>query len=392
MEDNNRSYNTDTDDMPETAGGSAGDTEAAEQNIENSTDAASQNVETGTEAVEQCVEDAAEQNAEGCVSDQGQNEPAGEASGTENAEQGIGNSAGTADTDSDVSSRDDSDEQMSDEEAEKKYRPYIGGRNVTEPRNTSYYKRYVEENEKKLDEESARPDHGYRNRWTSLIILVVVIALYMLYTMVLKDNVNCAGDEAKTRLEGTVDVVGYVSTWESDGEDGWTATSETSAWTVDVDNLVYIMDDFYSTTGVRVYILDLSNEDVMTAEELQAAADEFYEETFEDERHFLIAFQSTSEAIAAYHVGDDAAEIMDSEAIETFDEYLKSYFGNDDYDESDVFIYVFSDASNTIMNGNARTALLILVIAVMLIYGVFASYKNLKKNSASDKKDAASGR
>lgn len=207
-------------------------------------------------------------------------------------------------------------------------------------------------------------------------MLVLIVAAYLLYTTVFANNPNCGGSAAKEKLTGVPAPTEYIS--------------GSSSWTSNPDNLKIAMQTFYEDTGIAPYVYDISNEDAHTADELQKIADDFYEEHFNDEKHFLMVFQAGSDALAAYHIGTDAKTILDDAAMKTFNDQLKSAFKNKDVKEADTLAYVYITCSSQVMVTPGSNLTFIIIIAVVLIlYGGYNYMRNKKNSSGSD--DGSSG-
>jgi len=128
------------------------------------------------------------------------------------------------------------------------------------------------------------------------------------------------------------------------------------------------MVNFYSSSGVQPVIYDLTGEPVKTQEELQAFADDFYENglfsnaavnNIYDEGHFLIVFQADGDSYkVAYHVGTNAAQVFAPTKESTisgtdiFDNCLSDAFKNES--GADIFKKAFKEAAYKIMGDTKK--------------------------------------
>lgn len=255
--------------------------------------------------------------------------------------------------------------------ADMEYDKNVGFRNPTEANRPSYYEERVKENLAKDAEESEDGTKISANRIISLVILLVIVLGYIIYAF-LRDDVS-ASDNDKTALSGDVDIVGYF-----DGD---------SDYVSDTEGLTDSIDDFFTVTGVRVYIHDITGSVTLTESELQEESDEFFAQTFTDEetasRYLLITFQGNDEVGYAFTVGEEAQEIIDDEAIGILSETIDTFVSGD-MDAMYVFEYTLDQASSEIMYGSSLIGFLI-IFAFIAGYGIYAVWaKHKKKKEGGD--------
>jgi len=236
-----------------------------------------------------------------------------------------------------------------------------------------------------------------RNRSSSLIIFVVIIVGYFLYSM-FAQSASCAGQPTSTGrvklAEGLCRFTEFV--FPEIGTSVYTGKTDKA----DKMELGFQeeMVNFYNASGIQPVIYDKTGEPAMTQEELQAFADDFYENglfsnpdvnDIHDEGHFLIVFQAAEDGSTykvAYHVGTNAAEVFaptrasDKSGVELFDSCLDSAFQKKT--GANVFKTAFKDAKGKIMgNDRANTILIIVLIAAVLVYFAINFIRTSKKKS-----------
>jgi len=142
-----------------------------------------------------------------------------------------------------------------------------------------------------------------RNRSSSLIIFVVIIVGYFLYSM-FAQSASCAGQPTSTGrvklAEGLCRFTEFV--FPEIGTSVYTGKTDKA----DKMELGFQeeMVNFYNASGIQPVIYDKTGEPAMTQEELQAFADDFYENglfsnpdvnDIHDEGHFLSVFQAAED-------------------------------------------------------------------------------------------------
>ena len=156
------------------------------------------------------------------------------------------------------------------------------------------------------------------------------------------------------------------------------------------------LKDFYESTGVSPYLYITDNIDgdtTPTADELDDFAQEYYNETFTDEAHFLIVFVDSidlenngDDFVARYVMGNSAALVMDDEACEILEEYIKAYYYDNSLSFEEVFSEAFSDAGVKIMKVQKSPWPYVVVVcagAVIVIVG----YEWWKKKREAKKEE-----
>ena len=222
-----------------------------------------------------------------------------------------------------------------------------------------------------------------RNSRSTLLIFVVIIAAYLAYSAI-GQNGACAGQPTTTgRVRLAENLCSLTEFVFPQG-----GASEYSEDTMIQEEMV----NFYNSSGVQPVLYDLTGQAEMSQEELQKAADDFYENklfsnaevnSVHDEGHFVVAFQAAGDSYkVAYHVGTNAATVIDEPALEIFSNVLADKFAKNN--GPDIFKNTFKDANSQIM-GRSRTSiyLIIIVVAIAVVYFVF-NYMRIKKNNTQN--------
>ena len=120
------------------------------------------------------------------------------------------------------------------------------------------------------------------------------------------------------------------------------------------------LQSFYQKTGVQPYLIitdNLDGDKEPSKEALCAYAAEKYDALFNEQYHFLVIYVCNSDLDLSgdkyrvgYHIGDAATAVLDDEAIEFFEEYLKRFTFGFDFDPTDALNCSFIYTSSTIMS------------------------------------------
>jgi hypothetical protein len=111
---------------------------------------------------------------------------------------------------------------------------------------------------------------------------------------------------------------------------------------------------FYKETGVQPYLWitgNLKGSKDASWEEIEAAMEELYKDTFTDEGHVIILFYEPQPGAykTAYLAGAAAKAVIDEEASEILLDYLDRYY-YDNLDEDEYFATVFTKSADRIMS------------------------------------------
>lgn len=127
------------------------------------------------------------------------------------------------------------------------------------------------------------------------------------------------------------------------------------------------LKNFYNLTGIQPFLLlvDSIGYDP-TDEEIDAYANKYYDEHFEDEAHLLFIYIEDIDYSYGI-VGNRGKTIMDQEAWDILYDYAQNYWQSDLEDE-DMFAKVFTDAGERIMSDpNAGTKMKTSVVKVLIV-------------------------
>lgn len=189
-----------------------------------------------------------------------------------------------------------------------------------------------------------------RNRGSSgcgCITLIIVFILLLIISAVIFSSLpsNSEGDITKSTVErvplpaGSVNETNYYT-----DELGWIG-NETK--------LTEGMRNFYKKTGVQpyLYITDtIYGSHFPTLDELEAFANNLYDELFTDEAHLLLVFFEYEGSYMTWYVtGTQAKAVIDREAGDILLDYLDRYYYDSSLSDEEYFSKAFSDSADRIM-------------------------------------------
>lgn len=214
---------------------------------------------------------------------------------------------------------------------------------------------------------------------------LVVIAVLIVATLVvgllgaLMGAPGCSGDSdvAASTIERTALPKGAVN------ETAY-YTDEDGDWIGDPQTLEAGMRQFYMDTGVQPYLYILPNGSVTSSSQLQTMAESTYDELFTDSAHFLLLFCDNGQGAfnAAYWVGQEALTVMDSEALDIFQGYLKRYYSDYSISESEMFAETYEQTGHAIMTTEAERmtpAIIVVAVAIAVVVAILIIAMILKK-------------
>ena len=135
------------------------------------------------------------------------------------------------------------------------------------------------------------------------------------------------------------------------------------------------MRQFYEDTGVQPYLYILPNGQMTNPTQMGQFADQLYGELFTDEAHFLVVFcdDNYGSYNVGYTVGAQAKTIMDSEAIQIFNDFLDKNYFNYDLSESQAFADTFEETAERIMSVTPSPLVpIVIAIAIVIIVVIIA--------------------
>jgi hypothetical protein len=121
------------------------------------------------------------------------------------------------------------------------------------------------------------------------------------------------------------------------------------------ETLVEGLRYFYQKTGVQPYLWaaqTLGRSKYASWEEIDAALEKFYNDTFTDEGHLLVLFYEPlpEDYKTAYLVGSDAEAVIDEEASDILLDYLDKYYYYENLSSGEYFAAAFRKSANRIMS------------------------------------------
>lgn len=152
------------------------------------------------------------------------------------------------------------------------------------------------------------------------------------------------------------------------------------------------LKNFYDSTGILpyVYIIDnVAGDYDPSTEKLEQFAEACYGQLFDDEGHALLVFWDYAGAYEyILWLGEDAAELMDTEACDILFDYLDYYYYYADTEE-EFFADTFADAGERMMSVTRSPIYYIIIVVIgagvgVLIYRVQKSHK--EKEAARKKR------
>ncbi|MEC4175116.1 hypothetical protein VIN30_01460 [Adlercreutzia sp. R7] len=143
-------------------------------------------------------------------------------------------------------------------------------------------------------------------------------------------------------------------------------------WIHDPAKLERGLRHFYEETGVQPHVYILPNGSVTSYQQLQAIAEEKYNELFTDQAHFVLVFCDTGDGRfnAAYWAGAQTGSVLDDEAIQIFKAYLSQDYDDLSLSEEEIFSKAFSDTADRIMTVTPSPLPIIAVCAAVIIVAV----------------------
>lgn len=231
------------------------------------------------------------------------------------------------------------------------------------------------------DEMNELLDQNRRSSRMSVLILVLIIVAYVIYSLV-------SGGEQKPTSTGRIELSQELCglTEFTFGESDYSSSA----------NLVNAMTEFYSRSGVQPVLYDLTGEASLTDSEIQKFADDFYanglfvnEEVnaVYDEGHFLLVFQADGTGYrTGIHIGKDAAAVIDDDAEATFMKLLDEYYSSSS--TSDILPNTYNKAASEIMGKRSSSTFIFIAIVVIIAgYAAATLFRHFRKGS----KTAGSG-
>ena len=213
-------------------------------------------------------------------------------------------------------------------------------------------------------------DYIKRNRNSSLIIFIIVIAGFLLYNS-FGSSLSCASETTSGRTKLDSSVYQLVSK-----DNKWFDRDTEYTQTAIQDGMV----KFYEATGIQPFVIVVDEGTELTVEELNARAEDYYKnslfEAVTDEGHTVFAFQPSNGLVGIYS-GTDARMVMDADAVQKFRDILSTNYSK--YKGTDILNKTFTQAVSKIMGRSKLSLYVIIILAVAcagyIVYGFIRSGK-----------------
>lgn len=166
-------------------------------------------------------------------------------------------------------------------------------------------------------------------------------------------------------------------------------TDEDGDWITSPSRFEKGLREFFELTGIQPYVYIFPNDSVTSAAELQSRAEQLYSQLFTDDAHFLMTFCYDSRDDGfywAFWAGSQTRTVLDDEALEIFESYLKQEWFADN-DENTFFSNTFAQTGERIMSVTpspvvpVSIAVAAIVVAIV-IFVVVMRYNQAKKREA----------
>lgn len=234
---------------------------------------------------------------------------------------------------------------------------------------------------------------GQKNNITTTILTVVVVIVFLLVLFSCVALVS--GDEMTNTTERTA-LSGAVkkTDWYRD-DIGWVSSKSV---------LIEGMEYFYNETGVQPYFLlvsydkELWKDDVLLAEKADEYLEKVYEDTFDDEAHFIFAYfeakndsRNEMDGEFRYMQGYSVDTIMDNEALKIFWGYFEDNYYDTSLTMEEMVSETFTDTADSIMSKPTNIwdfaiGLAIIGGIVMVVVGIVTVVKT-KARRAKEKEE-----
>lgn len=148
------------------------------------------------------------------------------------------------------------------------------------------------------------------------------------------------------------------------------------------------LKNFYYKTGVQPYIY--ITDTIGGAASLDAFTESLYDELFKDEAHLLLVLQFEAGNLANYNyvTGTLAATVVDTEAGDILESYLRRYYYDNSLTYEEFISKTFNDTADRIMSVTTSPwipVLIVLGVLVILIL-LFVWWRHAKKKKEEEAK------
>lgn len=214
----------------------------------------------------------------------------------------------------------------------------------------------------------------------AVALIVVLFAIAMLISRIMADSEIPKSTVNREKLN-----IGGFSTECIVDNDGWfDNVSRTSSK----------LKGFFKETGVQPYIvINAYNSELTTDADKEAYAKQYYDSNYGVDNGFMYMYfpESNPDDVGYMYcvVGAGAGTVMDKEAQDIFWSYI-DYYWYEDMSTDTMFLHVFDDTAERIMDKTKTMAdvIIILVVAVILISGAIFTIKLYKARSERQHQNA----
>ena len=221
-------------------------------------------------------------------------------------------------------------------------------------------------------------------------IVIVFVFLFLFFTVFSSAGLfsggggSTGGNITRSTIEreplpsGMVNETDYYS-----DELGW-IQNETEA----VDGLRH----FYNETGVQPHVHitgDIDGSTNPSMDEVEAYANDLYDELFTDEAHLLLVFfePRPNDYMTYYVTGSQARSVIDTEAGDILLDYLDRNYYDGSLTDEEYFSHSFRDAADRIMEVTTSPWIPVFIIFGVVI-GLYLLYRWWKSRQESKEKEA----
>ena len=222
---------------------------------------------------------------------------------------------------------------------------------------------------------SGKIGSGWMRSKNSNWVIIIVLLIVLVYTFYSQAAIN--RDITKSTIERTK----ITSTLEFNSDNA--VIFEDEAGVVDSDSTFRsAAGTFYDKTGVVPFVKFVSTETTYDDSELTKMAEAYNEENFKDGEHFVIFFQPNDEGAAGYAVGEKAEAVLDSEAVQIFDDYLMKFYKERQNNNQGYMVNAINYSASRIMTTaeySSSTIILGVIVVCVLIFVIAYSVMKRKK-------------
>lgn len=212
--------------------------------------------------------------------------------------------------------------------------------------------------------------------------IIVVLVLMVIVGMMLSSSGGGVTKSTRNRTplpSGNVQTTDYWTEYREPGENNWIGNTT---------KLESGMQKFYQKTGVQPYLYltgTVNGNSNPSDAEVEAFANDLYDQLFTDEGHFLLVFQNydnSSEYHMAYVTGTAAETVIDREAADIILDYVEYRYTTEDTEE-ELFSNAFSMSADRIMTVTKSPWIPILklggtIILVLILFNIWKAVKAQK--------------